>query len=479
MAQNTERPFSYPPGQLPPLPGNYEPPSIKTEIHPMLEFPFNEELKPAMETTADQVLNYSLEIQAGETVLIRLSEGEYSHQFCEIIKKKIKERGAKALVQIMLPSMNNNIGADSHIMENVSRGRDNYALPLGVNDSENDQDQATAFFHHGPGSDDAHFLAQADKLLIIRTRVGDTGKYEIDPQLKSEVAQMSKTLTDWRLDTTSNQHPRLKKWCLIVPPTPEAPRPEGMSAQEFAKLYFEACSLDWEEVEKAQKVLIELLSGKQEIKINVPAPEGLGSEWETNITFETSDQIFANSVARQNMPGAEVFGAPTIHTLPDGSKKGTLNGVFAVPFPVWFINRVLPNLRLTFKDGKVADSHTDAKAEDKAFFEKTIATDEGASIIGEVGFGTNKNIDVPPPDTMLAEKAFGIHLALGSSHPQKTYFNETVQIDNGNTSEIHVDIPRLMLPQFGGGTIIVDGETIFDNGQYLDPRLAVLNPETA
>ena len=74
------------------------------------------------------------------------------------------------------------------------------------------------------------------------------------------------------------------------------------------------------------------------------------------------------------------------------------------------------------------------------------------------------------------EKVGGsFHITPGCAYSYKEYAGKPVNLDNGVRSAIHEDLTCMMLPEYGGGKVVVDGEVIQENGQFLDPRLEILN----
>lgn len=431
-------------------------------------------LREYVQKTAQQLIDYSLQIQTGDRVLIKLAPA--CKELGDEVIRILKERGIQSFIQVLSPEI------DKVVLEGVSAGNDSMPLkpnqlPDGTVLSEEDRviDDSTftdsqrmaAFFHHGSGSDEANLLSACNKVLIIKERTEISGKYEIDPEVEKEKESMDRVLSTVRT--------KERQWCLISVPTEKSVRPKGMSFEDYSRLYYEACSRPWDEVEKAQDVLVEKFTGKETVQIDVPAPAGFGSEWETHLTMRIRGQRPINSVARRNMPGSEVYMSPNIDKDEAGNRVGTLNGVFAVPYPVYFKERILPNFKVTFKDGKATEWFTTGGEEDMAFLTKVLTSDDGASWCGELGIGTNPIVNIPVPDTLLAEKSFGFHLAFGKAYEDKEYFGKSVYVDNGNRSNIHIDVVRIMTEEYGGGTIVVDGETILANGKFQDPRLNVLN----
>lgn len=56
--------------------------------------------------------------------------------------------------------------------------------------------------------------------------------------------------------------------------------------------------------------------------------------------------------------------------------------------------------------------------------------------------------------------------------------DKSINLDNGVRSANHIDLTFMMLPDFGGGQVILDGKVIQDNGNFTDPKLNVLNTAT-
>ena len=99
----------------------------------------------------------------------------------------------------------------------------------------------------------------------------------------------------------------------------------------------------------------------------------------------------------------------------------------------------------------------DARAErGEEYLKATLATDEGASRLGEIGIGTNFGIDRPVGAILFDEKIGGtVHLAVGRSYPETGGTNE---------SAVHWD---MICDLRRGGTLYADGEPIQRDGRFL------------
>jgi len=129
---------------------------------------------------------------------------------------------------------------------------------------------------------------------------------------------------------------------------------------------------------------------------------------------------------------------------------------------------------LKFKKGKIVDAGA-GKGENDLF--DLLNTDEGVRYVGEVALGTNPGLRRRVFNPLLNEKVGGsFHIALGNAYEDHEDETGTLKhVDNGNRSQIHWDIIISMLPQYGGGEVIVDGNVIQKDGKFLVPGTEVLN----
>ena len=94
-------------------------------------------------------------------------------------------------------------------------------------------------------------------------------------------------------------------------------------------------------------------------------------------------------------------------------------------------------------------------ARGEAYLRQTLATDEGASRLGEIGIGTNAGIDRPIGAILFDEKIGGtVHLALGRSYPETGGTNE---------SAVHWD---LICDLRRGGRLEADGQPLLVDGAF-------------
>ncbi len=213
----------------------------------------------------------------------------------------------------------------------------------------------------------------------------------------------------------------------------------GMSEARYEAFVTRALHLDrpdpidaWRELAARQQSLVERLSAARTIRI-----EAAG----TDLTLDVTGRTWINSDGRRNMPSGEVFTGP---------HERSANGTVRFTIPTGPRGVTVTGVRLRFRDGEVVDARAD-QGED--YLRETLATDEGARFLGELGIGTNPGIDARTGHILLDEKMAGtIHLALGRSYPETGGVNE---------SAVHWD---LVCDLRDGGRISADGEPLDDVG---------------
>jgi aminopeptidase len=233
-----------------------------------------------------------------------------------------------------------------------------------------------------------------------------------------------------------------RRWCLTLWPTAAGAQQAGMGTTEFAAFVRRALFLDrgdagmaWHELSQFQARLIERLQTARELRIEA---EG------TDLTLSVEGRTWVNSDGKRNMPSGEVFTGPH-----EASAEGRIR--FTIPSSPRGVE--VADITLEFREGRVVDARAERG---EAYLKATLATDEGASRLGEIGIGTNFGIDRPVGAILFDEKIGGtVHLAVGRSYPETGGTNE---------SAVHWD---MICDLRRGGTLYADGEPIQRDGRFL------------
>ncbi len=215
-----------------------------------------------------------------------------------------------------------------------------------------------------------------------------------------------------------------------------------MGLAEYEGLVCRALFLDradpvaaWAGVRAFQAQLIRRLSEARQLRLEGPG---------TDISLAVRGRTWINSDGRRNMPSGEVFTGP-LEASADG--EVTFSGA-ANPGGV-----DVAGVRLVFRRGQVVEASAERG---EAYLREMLATDAGASRLGEIGLGTNYGIDRATGTILFDEKIGGsFHLALGRSYPET---------GGRNRSALHWDLIRDLRR---GGTISADGEVIQRDGQFV------------
>jgi len=236
-----------------------------------------------------------------------------------------------------------------------------------------------------------------------------------------------------------------RRWCGTLWPTPAGAQQARMATREFAALVERALFLDrddpvaaWGALRDRQARLIDRLAGASELRIEA---EG------TDLRLSVAGRTWVNSDGRRNMPSGEVFTGPV-----ENSAEGRIR--FTIPSSPRGI--AVEGIELEFREGQVVGARAD-RGED--YLRETLATDPGASRLGELGIGTNAGIDRPVGAILFDEKIGGtVHLAVGRSYPETGGTNE---------SAVHWD---MICDLRDGGRLSADGAPVIEYTGSVDEK---------
>ncbi|MCI0709480.1 MAG: aminopeptidase [Chloroflexi bacterium] len=232
------------------------------------------------------------------------------------------------------------------------------------------------------------------------------------------------------------------RWNGCAYPTRAQAQEANMGFLAFQKFVYEAYGLHlddpiayWNEMRDRQTRYAEWLNGKKRVEVRGPG---------IDLSFDVAGRSWVSCHGEMNFPDGEIFTGPV---------EPSVNGRVEFNFPAFHMGREVQNAAFTFKDGKIVEASA-SKGEDVLLSQLDV--DEGARYLGEFAVGTNRYIQNMIGSTLFDEKIGGtIHMAIGHSLP-----------DTGgeNVSAIHWDMVHNMRE---GGQILVDGELIYQNGEFL------------
>ncbi|NBX66742.1 MAG: leucyl aminopeptidase [Proteobacteria bacterium] len=247
------------------------------------------------------------------------------------------------------------------------------------------------------------------------------------------------------------------RWILTSVPTRRDAAVDGIAYEAYTDLYFKMCDQPWDAIKEAQYRLIEKLNATKVLRFT--NSDG------TDLTMNIDGFTFCNSTIARNIPGSEVFSAPSID-----STNGVIvaKGRFAAKGDN---GHIMENLTLKFENGYLKEALAETGQE---HLDHAIDTDEGSRRIGEIGIGTNPYLKQHVASILLSEKIGGsFHVALGDAYTMTDYMGDPVRVDNGNRSLLHWDITTMLYGK--AGMIYADGTLIMQNGIFTAAELDVLN----
>ncbi|GAA4726414.1 aminopeptidase [Brevibacillus fulvus] len=237
----------------------------------------------------------------------------------------------------------------------------------------------------------------------------------------------------------------LEKWVLLKYPTYGMAQLAKMSLSQLQQNYLAACNLDYQKLQEMVQPLAQWLEKTEHVRIVGP---------DTDLHFSIKGIPHYLCDGKYNLPDGEIFTAPLLESA---------EGKITFNVPATYMGLIFEQVSLEFRQGKVVR----VRSSDETRLTELLSCDEGARQLGEFGIGLNPYIRQPMYNTLFDEKMAGsIHLALGQAYPMA---------ENGNVSNLHLDLVLCQLPEFGGGSLFFDNVLIRKDGMFQPPELQRLN----
>lgn len=311
-----------------------------------------------LEKLAYNLINYSVNLQKGEKVLIE----NFGIQ-TEFVTSLVKEAYAAGGYPFVLLK-------DNRVSRSLLMGasEEQYELMADV---------------------EAKLMAEMDAYIGLRS-IDNTSEFSDVPAEKMQIEGKTigqKVHTEIRVPKT--------KWTVLRYPTSAMAQRAGMSTEAFEDFYFNVCNLDYEKMSKAMDPLVDLMNRTDKVRIVSPG---------TDLTFSIKDIPAIKCAGHANIPDGEVYTAPV---------RDSVNGVISYNTQSVYQGFTFENVKLTFKDGKIVD----AVANDTERINQVFDTDVGARYVGEFAIGVNPYILTPMQEILFDEKITGsIHFTPGQCY---------------------------------------------------------------
>ena len=262
---------------------------------------------------------------------------------------------------------------------------------------------------------------------------------DVPSRLLALYAKAILPLHNYRVDKT--------RWCVLRWPSPSMAQAANMSTEAFEDFYFDVCTMNYPKMARAMLPLQKLMNRTDRVHLKGPG---------TDLQFSIKGIGALLAEGKRNIPDGEVFSCPV---------KKSVQGVIQYNTPTIYAGSKFENVRLEFKDGKIAK----ASSNNSKRLNEILDTDAGARYVGEFAIGFNPYILDPMCDILFDEKIAGsLHFTPGQAYKKA---------DNGNRSAVHWDMVLIQRPEWGGGEIWFDGRLIRKDGLFVPKELRALNPK--
>lgn len=322
---------------------------------------------PRVQLLARNLIRYSVELQAGEKILIEMID-----EALPLAKALVEE--AYAVGGFPFVTLKNNA-----LQRTLLR-------------------QANAEQLAANGRWEAERMQEMQAYIGLRASENVSELSDVPPERMQDYQQhwLKPVHMDIRVPNT--------KWCVLRYPNAAMAQLSNTSTEAFTDFFFDVCTLDYGRMRTAMNPLIQYMERTDRVRITGPG---------TDLSFSIKDIPVIPCAGLRNIPDGEVFTAPV---------RDSVAGYITYNTPAVFQGVTYENIRLEFSAGKIISAtanHTDK-------INKVLDTDDGARFIGEFALGVNPYITRPMKDTLFDEKIMGsFHFTPGGCYEKASNGNHS------------------------------------------------------
>ena len=365
-------------------------------------------MDPRTSKLADILVNYSLDVQKGEWVVIR-SDTTASPLIKEMVRN-ILEAGGHPSVML----------SDISISETELRFSDDEHLQW--------VSPITELMYQ-----------KADAVATILADSNTRALSGIDPQKQAKRATAYRALSTHFMERSAADE---VKWVITQYPCDAYAQESDMSLRDYADFVYSATFADqedavarWQVFHERQERLIRWLDGRDKVLVR-------GSN--IDLALSIKGRKFINADGKKNMPDGEIFTGPV---------EDSVNGWVRFSYPAIRGGMEVDKVEFQFYGGKVSKA---SARKNQDYLLSQLDTDAGARFLGEFAIGTNYGIQQFSKNILFDEKIGGtLHMAVGAGYPET---------GSKNQSAIHWDFICDMRED---SEITVDGELFYKNGEFV------------
>ncbi|GAB2702520.1 aminopeptidase [Paenibacillus thermoaerophilus] len=313
---------------------------------------------PRLSVLAKNLVQYSVDVQPGDNVLIEMYGSE--RELVKCLVEEVYARGGRPFVELI----------DHSVQRAILKEASQEQIELWA-----EQDLAR--------------MKQMDCYIAIRA--GENANELSD--VPDEKMKLYNRL--YRHPVHQEQRVKKTRWVVLRYPNASMAQMANKSTEAFEDFYFDVCNLDYARMDQAMTPLLDLMNRTDRVRIVSPG---------TDLTFSIKGIGAKKCSGHRNIPDGEVFTAPV---------RDSVNGVIQYNTPTVYSGITFENVRLRFENGKIVE----ATANDTKRLNEILDTDEGARYIGEFSLGFNPYILHPMKDILFDEKIAGsLHFTPGQAY---------------------------------------------------------------
>lgn len=263
----------------------------------------------------------------------------------------------------------------------------------------------------------------------------------IDDEKKKYFLSSNAVLMQKFFERVSNNQLR---WVASIQPSAALAQEAKMAYEEYCDFTFRVMGLNsnytnplhfWEFLRQDQSQIADKLNSVNRLEI-------VSSD--THLTCNVGGRQWISCDGKLNFPDGEIFSAPV---------EDSVEGEIKFNYPIVYMGEEISDVYLKFEAGQVIEANA---SKGKKLLEKILEIDSGSCRLGEIAFGTNRNIEKFTNNILFDEKMGGtMHLALGNGYPGS---------GSKNQSAVHLDMVKDMR---NNAKVIADGKVIYENGYFI------------
>lgn len=317
-------------------------------------------------TLADNLVNYSCQVQPNEKVLIHIT-GQSAYPLAKALVKAVYQAGGLPYVQLEDTAINR------ELMMHCTKEQLDYMNAI-----------------------ELEKMKGMDAYIAVRAADNISELSDV-PQEKTAIYTASnRCVTNERVNHT--------KWVVLRYPNSAMAQLANTSLESFEDFYYNVCNLDYHKMSQAMDNLVALMDKTDQVHL-----VGQG----TDLRFSIKGIPTIKCDGKMNIPDGEIYTAPV---------RNSANGIITYNTPSVFQGFTYDNICFEFKDGKIIK----ATANNTEKLNVVLDMDEGARYLGEFAIGVNPYITTPMKDTLFDEKINGsIHLTPGRCYEDAANGNDS------------------------------------------------------